>query len=115
MIVTAGEDRTVRVWNPAKGTEVILRGHQDEVDDAVFMPNGDQVLSASTDGTLRLWDARTGSELAVLQSGGAPLWDVAVSRYGTIATLNQNGVISVFGCDVCGSLDQVRALARSRR
>ena len=113
-IVTAGTDRTVRVWNPAKGTQVILRGHRDEVNDAVFTCGGSQVLSASADGTLRLWDANSGNALAVLQSGGGPLWDVAVSRDGKIATLSSAGVIRVFNCEVCGSLDQVRALARSR-
>jgi WD40 repeat protein/DNA-binding SARP family transcriptional activator len=113
-VVTAGTDRTVRVWNPAKRTQVILRGHQDEVNDAVFTSDGSQVLSASADGTLRLWDANSGNALAVLQSGGGPVWDVAVSRDGKIATLSSAGVIRVFNCEVCGSLDQVRALARSR-
>jgi WD40 repeat protein len=113
-IVTAGTDRTVRVWNPATASEVILRGHQDEVSDAVFASNGARVLTASTDGTLRLWDATSGDALAVLESGGGPLWDVAVSRDGRIATLSQNGFIRVFTCEVCGSLGQVRRLAESR-
>jgi WD40 repeat protein len=113
-IVTAGTDRTVRVWDPAKRTQVILRGHQNEVFDAVFTPNGAQVLSVSGDGTLRLWDANSRDALAVLQSGGRPLWSVAVSRDGRIATLSSAGVIRVFSCEVCGSLDQVRAIARAR-
>ena len=78
--------------------------------------NGSQVLSASADGTLRLWDANSGAALAVLQSGGGPLWDVAVSRDGRIATLSSAGVIRVFNCEVCGSLDQVaRSPARAQR
>ena len=114
-IVTAGSDRTVRVWNPAKGTQVVLRGDQDEVNTARFVPpNGSQVLSVSADGTLRLWDARGGDALAVLQSGDGPLNDVAVSNDGKIATLSKAGVVRVFSCEVCGSLQQVLALAHSR-
>ena len=96
------------------GARIVLRGHQDEVNDAVFTSDGSRVLSASADGTLRLWDAQSGDALAVLQSGGGPLWDVTVSRGGKIATLSSAGVVRVFNCEVCGSLDQVRALARSR-
>ena len=72
------------------------------------------MFSVSDDGTLRLWDARTGVQLAVLDSGGGPLGDLAVSRDGSIATLSKAGVMRVFGCEVCGSLQQVRALAVSR-
>ena len=69
-LVSADADRTVRVWNPGGGPEVVLRGHTDEVNVAGFTNDGRHVLSASTDGTLRLWDARGGDALAVLQSGG---------------------------------------------
>jgi WD40 repeat protein len=114
-IVTAGADRTARIWNPAKGTPIILRGHTDEVVGAAFTPNGARVLTASDDGTLRVWDANSGAQLAVLQSGGGPLWSLTVSPDGRIATLSSKGVIRVFTCEVCGSLDQVRAIARARR
>ena len=53
--------------------------------------------------------------LQCLESGGGPLWDVAVSRDGRIATLSEAGVVRVFSCEVCGSLQQVRALAASTR
>lgn len=112
-IVTSGYDRTVRVWNPAKGTQVILRGNGDEITGAVFAPSGEQVLTSSDDGTVRLWSASSGAELAVLQTGDVPLFDVEVSRDGQIATLSRAGQVRVFRCEVCGSLGQVRRLASS--
>ena len=112
-IVTSGFDRTVRVWDPAKRTQVILRGNGDEITGAAFSPDGQQVLTSSDDGTVRLWSASSGAQLAVLQTGDVPLWDVEVSRDGQIATLSRTGEVRVFRCEVCGSLGQVRQLASS--
>jgi WD40 repeat protein len=112
-VATAGSDHTVRITDPSDESAVVLQGHTDEVHTATFTPDGTRVLSASPDGTLRLWDSRTGVLLAVLQSGQA-LYDVAVSDAGTIATLGLGEIVRVFRCEVCGSLDQVRALAASR-
>jgi hypothetical protein len=61
-----------------------------------------------------MWDARGGDPLVVLQSGGPPIYDVTQSRDGTIATLSKGEIVRVFKCDVCGSFEQVLALARSR-
>jgi WD40 repeat protein len=113
-IVTAGSDRTVRIWNPSTGARIVLHGHQDEANTAIFSSNGSKVLSVSSDGTLRLWDARSGDALAVLESGGGPLNDVTIGRGWQIATLSGTGVVRVFKCDVCGTLAQVQAVARSR-
>lgn len=112
-VATAGADHTVRVTDPSDESAVVLQGHTDEVHTATFTPDGTRVLSAAPDGTLRLWDSRTGVLLAVLQSG-QELYDVAVSSDGTIATLGLGEIVRVFKCEVCGSLDQVRALAASR-
>ena len=111
--ITAGADRTVRVWNLDTGSSVVMEGHEDEVTTVVATADGSKVLSSSQDGTLRLWDSRTGVQLAVLQSAGE-LYDVALSRKGEIATLGQGEVVRIFQCVVCGSLEQVRALALSR-
>jgi WD40 repeat protein len=112
-IVSASGDRTIRVWSPGGGPEVVLRGHDDDVMTAVFTPDGRRILSASGDGTVRLWDAHGGDALAVLDSGDTTLYDLALSRDGTIAVVDVNNVVRVFGCLVCGETAQVRALARS--
>jgi hypothetical protein len=72
------------------------------------------VVSSGLDGSFRLFDARTGDTLAVLQTGEGELYDVALSRDDKIATLGLGEVVRVFSCEICGSLDRVRALALSR-
>ncbi len=45
----------------------VLRGHENSVLHVAFSPSGGQLVSASSDGTARVWDAETGSELTVLR------------------------------------------------
>jgi WD40 repeat protein len=44
-----------------------LAGHRNEVQGAVFSPDGSRVATASTDKTARIWDVATGQTLAVLR------------------------------------------------
>jgi WD40 repeat protein len=53
--VTASDDKIARVWNAVNGKELLtLAGHEGPVATAVFSPDGN-ILTASEDGTARLW------------------------------------------------------------
>ncbi len=112
-MLTAGSDDTVRMWDPSGKELAVMRGNEDEVTTAIFTNDGTQVLSSGQDGSLRLYDAGSGKQLAALQSKGQ-LIDVAQRRDGTIATLGTGDVVRVFSCDFCGSIARVRAIALSR-
>jgi WD40 repeat protein/serine/threonine protein kinase len=54
-LASAGDDRTVRVWDVAGGEPIILRGHTGAVTGVAFSPDGARIASSSTDRTVGLW------------------------------------------------------------
>ena len=65
------------VWDAARGSLLAtLEGHTARVYDAAYAPGdtsgGARIVTASADGTARIWDAHTGKQLAVLSSAAAP-------------------------------------------
>jgi serine/threonine protein kinase len=56
LVVSGGDDRTVRLWRAADGTELhSYTGHCDKVLAVVFTPDGRTIYSGSEDGVLRRW------------------------------------------------------------
>jgi WD40 repeat protein len=79
-----------------------LEGHGAAVRAVVFLPDGKRALSASDDGTLRLWDVPRGRTIRVLSGHEGPVLTVAVSADGRRAVSGgQDGTVRVW--DVAGT------------
>ena len=78
---TGGADRAVRWW--ASSTAEMLRppfrGHAGSIQAVAFTGNDRLLVSASRDGTLKLWNLDLGSELSALHSPSLPVNCLAVS------------------------------------
>src|SRR6516165_240161 len=59
-----------------------LVGHGALVSSAAFSPDGSRVVTASWDGTARLWDIKTGAALATLAGHRGWVWKAAFSPDG---------------------------------
>src|SRR5207245_7823103 len=60
-------DGSIRIWNVETGAEgTRFPGHNNRIDCVVFSPDGNQVLSNSTDETVRGWDVKSGREAALI-------------------------------------------------
>lgn len=56
IIASAGSDGTIHLSNSPAEVSPILQGHTDRVNSVAFSPKQKKLVSASSDGTIRLWD-----------------------------------------------------------
>jgi len=63
------KDYSVKIWDVSSGRLLqTLAGHTQEIQDAIFSPDGSIVATASWDDSLRLWDTQSGRLLRAIKS-----------------------------------------------
>jgi WD40 repeat protein len=85
-IYSSSEDRTIRAWDLSTGHALlsILHGHTAPVNALALTPDGDRIVSAADDGTLRIFDAHSGEPCARPLCTSGRMFAVAVSRDGAL-------------------------------
>jgi WD40 repeat protein len=66
LLASASLDKTIKLWGRRNPSRLILRGHQDDVEEVTFSPNGELIATASKDKTVKIW-TRTGKLLNTLK------------------------------------------------
>ncbi|GMH76163.1 hypothetical protein TrLO_g11062 [Triparma laevis f. longispina] len=86
-ILSASTDGRVRAWNlGAKAQEPLkLEGHSNRVYAVAISSDGSTVISGSHDSSVRVWDAPTGEQKALLEGHTERVFSVDISKDGKLA------------------------------
>lgn len=68
MNLATSTNQMVTIWHLDTWKQItLLRGHEGEVKQMVFSPDDNRLVTGATDGTARIWDRASGTQLAVLK------------------------------------------------
>jgi THO complex subunit 3 len=97
-LASGSVDQTARIWNietHVHGRETVLKGHSDSVDQLRWHPSSaSELATASSDKTVRFWDARAGKLTHSVTTAGENI-NIAWNNDGTqVAVGNKEDLIS---------------------
>jgi WD40 repeat protein len=81
----------------------VLKGHSHAVVSVAFSPDGQLVLTGSSDGTARLWETGSGKQVGIFEGHSDSVKSVAFSPDGSLAiTCDQHGRVIFWKVDRAG-------------
>lgn len=126
LLVSASDDHTIKLWHgKSQNPCMTLVGHQSSVITAKWLPTtnvlsaldpvsfgGGRIVSASLDGTVRVWDHSTGVCLSVLSLHEGPIFACEVSPNGKfVASGGLDGVLIIWDVSTITTIERSAVLA----
>ncbi len=98
LAATGAADKTARIWDPVKGTQVrSLAAHATTVYAVAFSPKGDILATAGDDKLIKYWSVADGKELRKSEGHGAPVYSVSFHPDGgTVASGSADKTIRIW-------------------
>ncbi|HET6937914.1 MAG TPA: WD40 repeat domain-containing protein, partial [Nocardioides sp.] len=107
-----------QLWDARTGARLTtLEGSKSDLVDLAFSADGRFIVTAPRSGSVRLWDGHSGRPLADVTDAGVEAAAATFTDSGGIALVEggDNGdSLAVLRCTVCGDLDSLVKLAKTR-
>ncbi|WP_441286184.1 nSTAND1 domain-containing NTPase [Sorangium sp. KYC3313] len=114
LVATGDELGEIRVWSVETGAPVAtLLGHVDRVH-ALHWADDHLLVSASGDGSVRVWDTEVNRELTALWGSSESVLDARLSADGKSVVAATRTSVLRFPLEGAVSIDELRRVARSR-
>ena len=116
MTVAVAASRDVRLWDVRSGAErrFRLHGHTSVLRSVAYDARGRRIVTASADGTTRVWDARDGTMLAVLRRHAGGVNGAGFLPDGSIVSAGDDRTVRSYPCESCAAPDTLLARARAQ-
>ena len=95
VLASAGWDRRVKLWRSADLSPIATIETRENVNALVFAPDG-MLVGGGYDASLRLWDPRTGAELAVLSGHEAGINALVMLPDGRVLSASSDQTVRVW-------------------
>ncbi|KAG2738087.1 WD40 repeat-like protein [Suillus brevipes Sb2] len=80
-----------------------FEGHTDNVGGAIHLPGGQRIITCSEDGSLRVWNMKSGKQIGDdWNDGDSPVWSIALSPDGKkVVSGSDDGAVRLWDIDTC--------------
>jgi WD40 repeat protein/serine/threonine protein kinase/DNA-binding XRE family transcriptional regulator len=111
---TVGNDEALTLWDAATGAKLYTVSHPGGYVVSAFSPDGSRVFTGSQDGTVKMWDVASGTELLSFGAHSSVVQDLAVHPDGVhIATSGREGNAKVWDISPQGSREWLTLAAHA--
>lgn len=110
-LVTGSYDKTAAVWNleDLSKPQSILRGHQGAVLSVAMSPEWEGIATGSIDGTIRIWNAKTGEPEGVLRGHKSWVNSVKFAQDQFLVSGSSDGTVKVWSIATAQCLQTIPA------
>jgi len=99
LLVSGSADRTIKIWRLSDDFSCIktFEGHSNSILRVGFINNGLQVISAGSDGLMKIWDLKRNECLATLDEHSDRIWALVIQNDGDrIITGDASAIIKIW-------------------